>query len=78
MGVRPKRVTLISVACPTVHAAIHVETTTSRKSSSTQSPIPSTLGAQSHLSTKNRIQILLRLRTSRIRVLPQRKFEEGT
>ena len=35
MGVRQKRVTLTSVACPTIHALTPVETTTPSKSSST-------------------------------------------
>ena len=39
MGVKPMRVTLTSVACPTIHAPTPIETTTPSKSSSTQSLI---------------------------------------
>ena len=53
MDVRPTRVTLTSVVCPTIHAPI--ETTTPSKSSSTQSLLPSTPAAQSQLATENRL-----------------------
>jgi hypothetical protein len=55
MGVRPKRVILTSVACPTIHAPTPIETITPSKSSSTQSLIPSTPAAQSQLATDNRL-----------------------
>ena len=57
MGVRPRRVTLTSVACPTIHAPTPIETTTPSNSSSTQSLIPSTPAAKSHLTTENRLQM---------------------
>ena len=74
MGVRPRRVTLTSVACPTIHAPTPIETTTPSNSSSTQSLIPSTPAAQSQ---KTGYKCFLRQRTSSIRVLPQRKSEES-
>jgi hypothetical protein len=58
MDVRPTRVTLTSVVCPTIHAPTPIETITPSKSSSTQSLIPSIPAAQSHLTTENRLQML--------------------
>ena len=78
MGVKPMRVTLTSVACPTIHAPIPIETTTPSKSSSTQLLIPSTTAAQSHLTTENRLQMLSPSEDIQYQSSPQRKSEDGT
>lgn len=77
MGVRPKRVTLTSVACPTIHASTPVETTTPSKSSSTQSLIPSTPAAQSHLTAENRLQMLSPSEDILYQSSPPKKIRRG-